>query len=337
MTAGRCWGLTRSRLGTGGMGQIPAHATRGSMHVAIKVLAARSKIDAARARVHREALVLAGQASQHRALRRPRGERPRSAVMELVEGPTLAERPGRPGGRRRNESARGSGSGRGCGGARRRRRPLRPEAGESQVDAGRRPEDPRFRHCEASPAAGDRRHVGARDAHVDGEGGREHAPLHGSRAVARRTPRRPDGHLGGRRRLVRDGHRKAAVRGLRRRARDGRDPPRGAGFSLRPRSGHLRRSSRSSSKVSSKGSRIVTSPPCSSATTRSAANPLRLLRRPFGLSRPAGRPAAGARSRRSRSWPPRGRECRRNPHAHFRRRFADRFPAVLPLANLSKD
>ena len=86
-----------SALGAGGMGEVyRARDTKLNRDVAIKVLPESFASDPDRlARFQREAQVLAvAQSSEHRAHLRPRRRRTasRALVMELVEGPTLADR-----------------------------------------------------------------------------------------------------------------------------------------------------------------------------------------------------------------------------------------------------
>ena len=164
-------------------------------------------------------------------------------------------------------------------------------------------------------------------------------------AAPRGARRRPDGRLGRGRRPLRDGDREAAVRRARRGAPHGRDPPRGAGSSLRGRVRAVDRPSRVLRTVFRRTRTIA---------TRAAAQLRTDLETPADR-RPRSSIRGSARRRRA-ARPPRSRRAPasalaavlalllaadvggvRTPLVGGRRARRIDSLAVLPLSNLSKD
>ena len=216
------------------MGEVyRARDARLGRDVAVKVLPESFAKDAERlARFEREAKVLASLNHPHIAaiygLEETDGGR--ALVMELVEGPTLAERiaqgplPLDEALAHRAPDRRGA-----RGGARARRRPPRPEAGQRQAVRGWPGEGARLRPRQGARSGGLRAARRFAHDHRDGDPARRHPRhrrLHEPRAGARPGGRQALRHLGFRLRPLRDADREARLRGRDRLRHPRRDPAR---------------------------------------------------------------------------------------------------------------
>ena len=218
-----------SLLGTGGMGEVyRARDTTLGRDVAIKVLPAFFANDPDRlARLAREARLLAALNHPHIATIHGLEEADgvRALVMELVEGPTLAERLAH--GPRRNRED-GLAAGRSAAHRRADRRgprsgpreghhPPRREAGQHQAQSRRQRQGARLRPGEGMferrhgerPVASANHHGHGTSSWRDCRHARLHEPGAGSRSGHRQAHR----HLGLRVRAVRDAHRPCRVPG----------------------------------------------------------------------------------------------------------------------------
>ena len=217
------------------MGEVyRARDTKLNRDVAIKVLPDLFATDPERlARFEREAQLLASlNHPAHRADLRVRGFPVRAAgpagpaalVMELVDGPTLADRiaAGRRSARR-GAADRAADRRSARGGARARDHPSRSETGQHQADRRRRREGARLRPREGARSASrsggptavlpaSTRRRSPNPDHAAGVDSR-HRGLHGPGAGARPAGGQARRHLGVRRRGLRDADRPSAVRG----------------------------------------------------------------------------------------------------------------------------